>query len=227
MKRKDIEECLEIIWHLEENHDVSIENFLEHDIDQFGEVAIQKLEQDSFIRISNNKISMTKTGEEMARQVVRRHRLAERLLTDVLGMKPDEIEAGACEFEHILASELVESICTLLGHPKLCPHGTTIPPGPCCQRKEKSVNSLTMPLTELPIKKEYKIAYINSESDLRIRKLFNFHIIPGSLVTVTQRYPAYIVHSGNTQIAIEEDIASDIFVWRNGEGERALSGGEK
>ena len=75
----------------------------------------------------------TRKGEARARDVIRRHRLAERLFMDVLSIHDeDEIESSACKFEHILSPEVTDRMCTLLGHPKACPHGSPIPQGECC-----------------------------------------------------------------------------------------------
>jgi putative ABC transport system ATP-binding protein len=75
----------------------------------------------------------TRKGEARARDVIRRHRLAERLFMDVLSIHDeDEIESSACKFEHILSPEVTDRMCTLLGHPKACPHGSPIPRGECC-----------------------------------------------------------------------------------------------
>jgi putative ABC transport system ATP-binding protein len=75
----------------------------------------------------------TPAGEARARDVIRRHRLAERLFMDVLNIHDEaEIEASACKFEHILSPEVTDRICTLLGHPDGCPHGSPIPHGECC-----------------------------------------------------------------------------------------------
>jgi len=80
-------------------------------------------------------LRFTATGRERAASVIRRHRLAERLFTDTLALRDDaEIETNACTFEHILSPEVTERICTFLGHPSRCPHGSPIPPGPCCGR---------------------------------------------------------------------------------------------
>jgi DtxR family Mn-dependent transcriptional regulator len=62
--------------------------------------------------------------------------LAERLFTDSLAMDSEtEIEQQACKFEHILSPEATDKICTFLNHPRTCPHGAVIPPGPCCGRR--------------------------------------------------------------------------------------------
>jgi putative ABC transport system ATP-binding protein len=78
-------------------------------------------------------VEMTHRGRERAGNIIRRHRLTERLFTDSLHMESEtEIAEQACKFEHILSQEATDKICTFLGHPKTCPHGAPIPPGPCC-----------------------------------------------------------------------------------------------
>ena len=80
--------------------------------------------------------SFTPKGEARARDVIRRHRLAERLFMDVLSIRDErEIESSACKFEHILSPEVTDRMCTLLGHPTACPHGSPIPQGECCNQK--------------------------------------------------------------------------------------------
>ncbi len=79
-------------------------------------------------------VELTPRGHQRAADVIRRHRLAERLFTDSLSMDSEsEIEQQACKFEHILSPEATDKICTFLGHPRTCPHGAPIPPGLCCQ----------------------------------------------------------------------------------------------
>jgi putative ABC transport system ATP-binding protein len=79
-------------------------------------------------------VDLTAKGRQRAADIIRRHRLAERLFTDSLAMDSEtEIEQQACKFEHILSPEATDKICTFLGHPKTCPHGAPIPPGKCCK----------------------------------------------------------------------------------------------
>jgi putative ABC transport system ATP-binding protein len=84
------------------------------------------------------EVRLTDSGARRARDVVRRHRLAERLFTDTFAIEDAEAHQQACRFEHIITPELDQRICSFLGHPKTCPHGNPIPPGLCC---EKSANS--------------------------------------------------------------------------------------
>jgi putative ABC transport system ATP-binding protein len=82
-------------------------------------------------------VEFTPRGRQKAADIIRRHRLAERLFTSSLGMENQvEIEEQACKFEHILSPEATEKICTFLGHPRTCPHGATIPPGACCASRD-------------------------------------------------------------------------------------------
>jgi putative ABC transport system ATP-binding protein len=83
-------------------------------------------------------VALTVRGRQRAADIIRRHRLAERLFTDSLAMDSEtEIEQQACKFEHILSAEATDKICAFLGHPKTCPHGSPIPPGPCCESRQE------------------------------------------------------------------------------------------
>jgi DtxR family Mn-dependent transcriptional regulator len=79
-------------------------------------------------------VEFTPRGRLRAADIIRRHRLAERLFTDSLALDSEsEIEQQACKFEHILSPEATDKICSFLGHPRTCPHGAPIPLGPCCE----------------------------------------------------------------------------------------------
>ena len=84
-------------------------------------------------------VELTSRGQKRAADIIRRHRLAERLFTDSLAMDSEtEIEQQACKFEHILSPEATDKICIFLNHPRTCPHGSPIPPGPCCGKQAQS-----------------------------------------------------------------------------------------
>ena len=75
----------------------------------------------------------TEPGRKRAADIIRRHRLAERLFIQTFQVSDEhEVEEQACKFEHILSPEVTDRICTFLGHPRTCPHGSAIPAGPCC-----------------------------------------------------------------------------------------------
>jgi putative ABC transport system ATP-binding protein len=80
----------------------------------------------------DHEVLLTDRGMSRARDVVRRHRLAERLFKDTFRIDDQEARNQACKFEHIISPELDQRICSFLGHPTTCPHGNPIPPGECC-----------------------------------------------------------------------------------------------
>ena len=89
-----------------------------------------------FVSDGSAVVTLTARGRNRAGSIIRRHRLAERLFTDSLAMDSEsEIEQQACKFEHILSPGATDKICSFLGHPRTCPHGAPIPPGPCCAGK--------------------------------------------------------------------------------------------
>jgi len=84
------------------------------------------------VEVRESEVRLTERGAGRARDVIRRHRLAERLFTDTFAIGDPEAHSQACKFEHVISPELDEKICTFLGHPRTCPHGNPIPPGACC-----------------------------------------------------------------------------------------------
>ena len=143
------DELLEMLWRLNEFHTLDLPALREHDPQGLYEGYLREFSSDGIIRVEGEQIHLTTEGLTRAEELVRRHRLAERLLVDVLGKSPAEIEQDACEFEHVLAPGLVDAICTLLGHPQSCPHGMPIPPGRCCAEARAAVPSAVIPLTQL------------------------------------------------------------------------------
>src|ERR1700758_981426 len=99
--------------------------------------ALRRMSELQLVELRNGEVQLTPGGSQRARNVVRRHRLAERLFKDTFAIDESEVHNQACKFEHIISPELDQRICTFLGHPKTCPHGNPIPPGDCCNGKLK------------------------------------------------------------------------------------------
>ena len=123
------------------------------------EPAIEELIRLGFIRRDLDHIHLLEKGKIHASACVRRHRLAERLLADVFDVKKKIIDEVSCKFEHLLHEGLEDNVCTLLGHPKVCPHSKPIPPGKCCREKiNKKLLKFLAPLSDLEVKDKGKIA---------------------------------------------------------------------
>lgn len=151
-------------------------------------------------------------GRTRARQVIRRHRLAERLFVDVLEIAPELVESNACSFEHAISREVAEHICTLLGHPSTCPHGHPIPPGACCERFRTQAGPALMPLSRLPVGERGEVAYIATQVHARLDRLAALGLVPGSTLRLHQRSPSYVLFAGETQVALDEETAREIYV---------------
>ena len=207
------DEHIERLYNMKENQADSLD-VLKNTMNQnYDASVIEELLSEDMVELSEdrNKINLTKKGYDYARQLIRAHRLAERLLYDVLG---GDFEAGACEFEHTITPELVDSICILLGHPKTCPHGSPIPQGKCCKESCRTTQSSVVPLVELKVGQSARVAYINCKSDQQLHKIDSLCIRPGAIVTLHQRYPTYVVECEQSNIAMDEQIASSICVWK-------------
>ena len=166
------------------------------------------------VRVDGDRLVLTESGIARARGVIRRHRLAERLFRDLLDLSENAAESQACEFEHILSPEATDSVCTLLGHPPTCPHGKSIPPGECCSAAHRSVQSLVTGLPHFPIGETGRIVFIAPRFHDRMDKLAALGVVPGSEVRLHQRAPAYVLDIGETTVAIDPEIASEIFLKR-------------
>jgi putative ABC transport system ATP-binding protein len=100
--------------------------------------TLARMEDLRLVQVKERQVQLTDKGQNRARDVVRRHRLAERLFKDTFRIDDHEAHTQACKFEHIISPELDQRICTFLGHPTTCPHGNPIPPGDCCDGHRKS-----------------------------------------------------------------------------------------
>jgi putative ABC transport system ATP-binding protein len=100
--------------------------------------TLARMEDLRLVQVKERQVQLTDKGQNRARDVVRRHRLAERLFKDTFRIDDHEAHTQACKFEHIISPELDQRICTFLGHPTTCPHGNPIPPGDCCDGRKKS-----------------------------------------------------------------------------------------
>ncbi|MGM0442352.1 MAG: DtxR family transcriptional regulator [Elusimicrobiota bacterium] len=206
------EEALESLWQLnEKGKKLNIKNIETEDSSIQKGVLEKLVEDDHLSKVGNNEYEFTTSGIKKARLLVRRHRLAERLLSDVLEMDKKFLEEQACEFEHIISPETEESICTLLNHPRQCPHGGKIPPGECCRESRKSPQRIVVNLSDLKPGESAKILYYHGIHK-NMHQLGDLGVVPGARVRVHQVYPSAIIRVGETDIALDKDILEKIYV---------------
>ena len=210
------EEIIEAIWCAEENKNYTLDAIKKRCIVDFSEDDLSELEKLEVIVRSSDRILFSSAGKELAQAVMRRHRLAEVLVSSILRLKNAAMEEVACKVEHSLDPEVEESICTLLGHPEICPDGKPIPAGRCCKKNLKVVDNTVVSLIELKPSERGKITYIKPGSHSNLHQLIAMGLQPGVAVTVHRTSPAFCIKYENTELALDKEIAKNIFVWRLG-----------
>lgn len=208
------DEILEQAWIKREEGTVSVDGLLACPEAKVTMEDIEEMQRCGFLSVKDGTVLLMPEGEKRASDIIRSHRLAERLFTDILELKSPDMESNACTFEHCLSQEVTESICTLLGHPVECPHGKAIPQGECCKRAKKELASVISSLVELKPGMKAKVAYITTKHHSRLDKLTAMGIIPGATIFVHQTFPSYVIKIGETQIALDRDALRDIYVRR-------------
>lgn len=204
-RRFFVDEALQTIWELREHGEVTLDAVVA-DIGSKPWV-LEMQEVDGLIRIREGKITFTEEGQKRARDITRRHRLAERLFHDVLDIK--DFEADACRIEHAISHEVEEAICTFLGHPPTCPHGRPIPRGNCCRLYARKVRPLVSSLRDLEVGARAKVMFINAPA---MDRLSSVGLVPGAVIKLQQKRPSFVLDIDETTIAIDEDIANGIYV---------------
>lgn len=213
------EEILEAIWKSSENDAFSIDAVRRKCHAECTDGDIERLQQQGLIVRSGDRILFSADGKRQAQGIIRRHRLAEVLVTSVLKLKQADMEEIACKVEHSLLPEVEEAICTLLGHPDICPDGKPIPRGSCCQNGLTVVDQTVVSLTDLRPSESGKITYIKPGTHSNLHRLMSLGLHPGALVTVHRRAPAFCIKFENTELALDEEIAKNIFVWKVSESQ--------
>ncbi len=138
-----IDEMMKQLWILKETDQLTLEG-LRRVCGRRGESYLLSGRLNRLIALRDHRLTFTPEGEARARALIRRHRLAELLFSQTLSMSNYQAEVEACVFEHILSPEATNRICTFLGHPRFCPHGKAIPPGPCCPHQEEASKSIAL-----------------------------------------------------------------------------------
>jgi DtxR family transcriptional regulator, Mn-dependent transcriptional regulator len=212
MKLSDkAEEILEALWVAVEEEKVSAldpgKAGLSLDDPAFAELAERAL-----VEIRQGMVYFRPEGREEGRMTIRRHRLAERLMMDVLNIRGEDGNSKACQFEHLLNEGVDSKVCTMLNHPTTCPHGKPIPPGECCRQARAEGDLGIVALTELKSGQGGEIAYIQTDDNKKMQKLMAMGVLPGNKITLVQSFPSYIFRVGYSEFAIDTNLAREIFV---------------
>jgi DtxR family Mn-dependent transcriptional regulator len=212
MGKKLKDEILELLWSMREEGVDSYASLVEGIGDKNAPDVIRKLEKSGLISVTENAVKLKGRGESLARDLTRRHRLAERLFYDVLEVGMGESEYAACEIEHFLSPSVTESVCSFLGHPPTCPHGKPIPRGDCCSKYSRALKPLVVKLKDLSVGLKGRIVFIAPSDDSRLERLASLGILPGSIIKLKQKKPSFVLKIDETTLAIDSAIAEGIYV---------------
>ena len=155
---------------------------------------IKRLEGEGLVAIDHNAITLSPAGLRLAERVVRRHRLAERFLTDILDLSWADAHQEAGKWEHIISEPVEEAIVRVLGNPTTCPHGNPIPGAD--YHAPPSV-----PLSEVGVGGGFTVSRIPEELEFTpglLEFLESSSLLPGHTGTVTAASP-----DGTTTVEIE------------------------
>ncbi len=206
------EEVLELVWMKKEEGSMRKEDILKCKDPEVSQSLLQGMIRDDYLFEVKDEINLTEKGSEIAGRIIRSHRLAERLFVDILEIGDEFLEPNACTFEHILSPEIMVAMCTLLGHPRECPHGRPIPMAECCRKAVKAVERIVLPLDELKAGESGKIIYLTTKHHSRLDQLTTLGVSPGQNVKVHQILPSFVIRVAETDIALDKDILKDIYV---------------
>lgn len=173
--------------------------------------GVARLEDHGYVVLDDEKaIRLTEKGRHLATSIVRRHRLAERLLTDIIGLEWEKVHREADRWEHAISADVEEKLVELLGDPATCPHGNPIP-GASNPVDDSEYVSLAQaspgPITVTRISEKLEL------NDDALRLLAGARLIPGAaaeVVGVTEE--GVRVKSPAKEETIPDDVAREMFV---------------
>jgi DtxR family Mn-dependent transcriptional regulator len=209
-----LEEYLEAIHELEEegNREIIQARLAErvgHSAPAVSE-TIRRLKSSGYVTVTDRVVQLTASGRARAESVVRKHRLAERLLTDVIGLPWHKAHMEACRWEHVISDEVEERLVELLGHPTTCPHGNPIP-GSGAEVPTSLVSLSTVGGGEVRLERVTEQVEIDL---LALEYLAQAGFVPGASATVTSRAPdgTLTLLRGSRSFALGPVLAQQLYV---------------
>ncbi len=172
---------------------------------------IRRLKEGGFVKASRKEgVRLTAKGREAAETQVRRHRLWERFLTDVLGFDWDQVHEEACRLEHAISDQVEEKLAAMLGDPATCPHGHPIPGS-----KAAGAPAADRPLSDLCAGEEAVIAKVIEEEPRLLQYLASLGLLPDAHISIKEIAPfkgPLLVQVAGAQYALGQEVASKIMV---------------
>ena len=182
--------------------------------------TVARMERDGLLTVEGDRhLELTEEGRRLATRVMRKHRLAERLLVDVIGLDWELVHAEACRWEHVMSETVERRLVELLDHPTVSPYGNPIPgldelgEEPA---EEEFMAGLT-PLSNVAVDGDVRVHIRRISEEMQkdetlMSALRRVGAMPGKTVTVAQTAEGILVGSGGETAEIVPEAADHIFV---------------
>jgi DtxR family Mn-dependent transcriptional regulator len=175
---------------------------------------LDRLIEDGYVTREGRRLSLTESGRALAEKVVRKHRLAERLLVDVIGLEWHKVHREAGRWEHVISDDVEARLVELLGDPATCPHGNPIPGS-----HSAAPSVATRPLAEVAVGERVRLLRISEEVELNLGSLTLLDdggFIPGAVALVGGRdndgTVKVTVEGGDDNLRVSRDLSGRLFV---------------
>ncbi|MFN2606711.1 MAG: metal-dependent transcriptional regulator [Acidimicrobiales bacterium] len=208
-----LEEYLEAIWELEEEGarviQARLAEHLGHSPPSVSEM-VRRLRDEGWVDVRERAVHLTDKGRARAESVVRKHRLAERLLTDVIGLPWHMTHVEACRWEHVISDEVESRLVTLLQNPATCPHGNPIP-GAGGDRDDLRALAEAQPGDHVRLERVTEQVEVDLDA---LIYLDSHHFIPGAAAEVHAKAPdgTLTLTLAEGSIALGPALAAQLYV---------------
>jgi DtxR family transcriptional regulator, Mn-dependent transcriptional regulator len=181
--------------------------------------TVNRMERDGLLTVEDDRhLQLTDSGRHQAISVMRKHRLAELLLVNVIGMPYEEAHEEACRWEHVMSESVEHRVYELLGRPSRSPYGNPIPgleefPGTADGARLDGERNLGFPGLSGKVIVRRISESVQTDMDM-LRQLHSAGIDPGATVTVAQDRDEVIIDRAGEKIRLSRALASRVFVTR-------------
>jgi DtxR family transcriptional regulator, iron-dependent repressor len=216
---------LRTVYELEEEGIVPLRARIAERLHQSGPTVSQtvaRMERDGLLTVEGDRhLELSNQGRMLATRVMRKHRLAERLLTDVIGLEWEDVHAEACRWEHVMSETVERRLLEILDHPTVSPYGNPIPglaelgEGSTEEAFLSGVEALDVVAVEAEQRVVIgRIAEPVQTDETLMAVLRRVGAQPGKVVTVARASEGVLVASGGESAEIDGEAASHLFVRR-------------
>ncbi len=173
---------------------------------------LDRLAEDGYVRREGRVVELTDKGSRLAEKVVRKHRLAERLLADVIGLEWHKVHREAGRWEHVISDDVEARLVQLLGDPATCPHGNPIPGS-----RSRLPDAPQHPLSDVEAGDRVQLERIGEDVEMDHEALVyldDHRFVPGATATVVSRAPdgTLMLDAGESTLAIGADLSRRLYV---------------